>query len=62
MAVSQLLTPHTNEGRPEKAHVPSNFTLKLRKHVRTRRVESVRQLGVDRVVQLTFGTGEFLVF
>ena len=41
-----------------KAETPSNFTLKLRKHVRTRRLEDVRQLGVDRIVDFTFGSGE----
>lgn len=43
---------------PEKADVPSNFTLKLRKHLRTRRLEQVRQLGVDRIVDFVFGSGE----
>jgi hypothetical protein len=42
---------------PNKSEIPSNFCLKLRKHIRTRRVESVSQLGVDRVVQLSFGVG-----
>jgi predicted ribosome quality control (RQC) complex YloA/Tae2 family protein len=42
----------------DKPDAPSNFTLKLRKHLRTRRVEDVRQLGVDRVVDFVFGTGE----
>ena len=42
----------------DKPETPSNFTLKLRKHVRTRRLEDVRQLGVDRVVDFTFGSGE----
>jgi len=42
----------------ERSEAPSNFTLKLRKHLRTRRLDSVRQLGVDRVVDFTFGTGE----
>uniref|UniRef100_A0A1D2A0E9 Nuclear export mediator factor NEMF n=1 Tax=Auxenochlorella protothecoides TaxID=3075 RepID=A0A1D2A0E9_AUXPR len=49
---------HTIEGMPVKGDTPSNFTLKLRKHMRTRRVASIRQLGIDRMVQLTFGTGE----
>ena len=49
---------HSVETMPPKADIPSNFTLKLRKHIRTRRVESIRQLGVDRIVQLTFGTGD----
>lgn len=39
----------------EKSETPSNFTLKLRKHLRTRRLEDVRQLGVDRIVDFTFG-------
>ena len=42
----------------EKADTPSNFTLKLRKHLRTRRLDDVRQLGVDRVVDFSFGTGD----
>jgi predicted ribosome quality control (RQC) complex YloA/Tae2 family protein len=42
----------------DKPDAPSNFTLKLRKHLRTRRLEDVRQLGVDRVVDFVFGTGE----
>lgn len=42
----------------DKPSAPSNFTLKLRKHLRTRRLEDVRQLGVDRVVDFTFGAGE----
>ena len=42
----------------EKADTPSNFTLKLRKHLRTRRMDEVKQLGVDRVVDFSFGTGE----
>jgi hypothetical protein len=42
----------------DKPDAPSNFTLKLRKHLRTRRIEDVRQLGVDRVVDFQFGCGE----
>lgn len=33
----------------DKKNTPSGFTLKLRKHIRTRRLEDVRQLGYDRV-------------
>lgn len=33
----------------DKSMTPSGFTLKLRKHIRTRRLEDVRQLGYDRV-------------
>ena len=30
----------------------------MRKHLKGRRLESVQQLGVDRIVDLTFGSGE----
>jgi predicted ribosome quality control (RQC) complex YloA/Tae2 family protein len=43
---------------PEKTDVPSNFTLKLRKHIRTRRIEAIQQLGADRIVQITIGSGD----
>ncbi len=43
--------------REKASDLPSNFTLKLRKHCRTRRVEAVRQLGVDRCMELTLGSG-----
>ena len=32
--------------------------MKLRKHINNKRLESVAQLGVDRVVDLTFGAGD----
>ena len=41
--------------------MPSNFTLKLRKHLRTRRLEDVRQLGMDRIVDFVFGCGDHAV-
>jgi len=37
----------------DKSNTPSGFTLKLRKHIRTRRLEDVRQLGYDRVYSIT---------
>lgn len=49
---------HTIADMPDKPDVPSNFVLKLRKHLRTRRLEGITQLGVDRIVRLTFGSGE----
>lgn len=42
----------------EKPKVPSQFTLKLRKHVRSWRLDGIEQLGTDRVVDMRFGTGE----
>jgi predicted ribosome quality control (RQC) complex YloA/Tae2 family protein len=49
---------HTTQFDREKADLPSNFTMKLRKHIRTRRLEMVRQLGTDRVIDFKFGSGE----
>lgn len=39
----------------EKPRVPSQFTLKLRKHVRAWRLDSITQLQHDRTVDLCFG-------
>ncbi|GFP81228.1 nuclear export mediator factor nemf [Phtheirospermum japonicum] len=48
---------HTTEYMRDKSNTPSGFTLKLRKHIRTRRLEDVRQLGYDRIVLFQFGQG-----
>ncbi|XP_034241273.1 nuclear export mediator factor NEMF homolog [Thrips palmi] len=37
---------------------PSGFSMKLRKHLRNKRLESLRQMGMDRIVDFQFGTGE----
>ena len=42
----------------DKSDTPSPFTMKLRKHVRGRRLVNIRQLGMDRVVCFTFGQNE----
>ncbi|KAJ3163711.1 hypothetical protein HDU86_000305 [Geranomyces michiganensis] len=49
---------HSTEFARDKAHTPSHFCMKIRKHLRTRRLTAVNQLGVDRVVDLRFGEGE----
>jgi predicted ribosome quality control (RQC) complex YloA/Tae2 family protein len=49
---------HVTTFSREKPKVPSQFTLKLRKHVRSWRLEEVQQIGTDRVVDLRFGNGE----
>ncbi|ERN03282.1 nuclear export mediator factor NEMF [Amborella trichopoda] len=48
---------HTTAYVRDKSTTPSGFTLKLRKHIRTRRLEDVRQLGYDRVIVFQFGLG-----
>ncbi len=62
-AVSPVISGHSapvsrGQYAKEKSDTPSNFTLKLRKHLRTRRLDGLRQLGVDRVVDFSFGQGE----
>ena len=49
---------HSTEFMRDKSNMPSGFSLKLRKHIRTKRVEEVRQIGDDRVVAFTFGAGD----
>ena len=40
-------------------NVPSGFSMKLRKHLRTKKLTSIRQLGMDRVIDIQFGKDEF---
>ena len=40
---------HTTRFARDKSATPSNFTMKLRKHLRGRRLESIAQVGMDRV-------------
>ncbi|XAR49723.1 hypothetical protein NMG60_11033005 [Bertholletia excelsa] len=49
---------HTTAYFRDKSNTPSGFTLKLRKHIRTRRLEDVRQLGYDRIIVFQFGLGD----
>ncbi|BFZ07429.1 hypothetical protein BsWGS_10468 [Bradybaena similaris] len=49
---------HSTEFDWPKNPAPSGFSMKLRKHLKGRRLESVAQLGVDRIVDLQFGSGE----
>ncbi|KAF6212306.1 hypothetical protein GE061_012828 [Apolygus lucorum] len=37
---------------------PSGFTMKLRKHIKNKRIDSIQQLGTDRIVVVKFGSGE----
>lgn len=50
---------HTTQYSRTKPTIPSQFTMKLRKHIRTKRLTSITQLGNgDRVIDLFFGEGE----
>ncbi|XP_035896047.1 nuclear export mediator factor NEMF homolog [Anopheles stephensi] len=49
---------HTTSFEWPKNVAPSGFTMKMRKHLKNKRLESLRQLGVDRIVDFQFGSGE----
>lgn len=49
---------HTTEFEWPKNPSPSGFSMKMRKHLKNKRLERLTQLGVDRVVDLQFGINE----
>ena len=49
---------HTTQYIKNQKDLPSGFSMKLRKHLRTKKLENITQLGIDRVIDLTFGRGE----
>lgn len=49
---------HTTNYVKNEKDLPSGFSMKLRKHLRTKKLDKIEQLGIDRVVDLTFGKGE----
>ena len=52
---------HTTKFQRAKNEIPSPFAMKLRKYVRTRKIEDIKQLGLDRVVDIRFGSGDTAV-
>ncbi|KAB0803533.1 hypothetical protein PPYR_00503 [Photinus pyralis] len=49
---------HTTNFEWPKNIAPSGFSMKLRKHLKNKRLEKLTQIGLDRIVILQFGTGE----
>ncbi|CAG0883508.1 unnamed protein product [Darwinula stevensoni] len=49
---------HTTTYDWPKHPAPSGFAMKLRKHISNKRLESITQLGMDRILDLQFGSGE----
>ncbi|ALC47929.1 Clbn [Drosophila busckii] len=49
---------HTTAFEWPKNQAPSGFSMKLRKHLKNKRLEHIRQLGADRIIDLQFGIGE----
>ena len=49
---------HTTQFTREKSNVPSQFSISLRKLLRTKKLVEIRQCGIDRVVDLCFRGGD----
>ncbi|XP_066585470.1 ribosome quality control complex subunit NEMF homolog [Prorops nasuta] len=49
---------HTTAFEWPKNVAPSGFSMKMRKHLKNKRLESLTQIGVDRIIDLQFGIGE----
>ncbi|KAK2825926.1 hypothetical protein Q5P01_020140 [Channa striata] len=49
---------HSTDFEWPKNLMPSGFAMKCRKHLKTRRLTKVRQLGIDRIVDIQFGSDE----
>uniref|UniRef100_A0A1A9W2Q3 NFACT RNA-binding domain-containing protein n=1 Tax=Glossina brevipalpis TaxID=37001 RepID=A0A1A9W2Q3_9MUSC len=49
---------HTTAFEWPKNVAPSGFSMKLRKHLKNKRLEKLQQLGADRIVDFQFGFGE----
>src|SRR3990167_5224324 len=49
---------HSTKYSRETPKIPSIFSLKLRKHINNKQITSIKQLGFDRVIDFTFGSGE----
>ncbi|KAG8449169.1 hypothetical protein GDO86_016009 [Hymenochirus boettgeri] len=49
---------HTTEFEWPKNMMPSGFAMKCRKHLKSRRLVSLKQLGVDRIVDFQFGSDD----
>jgi len=49
---------HATEFDWPKNPAPSGFSMKLRKHINNKRLEKIEQMGVDRVVDLQFGSDD----
>ena len=48
---------HTTRYARDKPTLPGGFTMKLRKHIRSKRLTAIALAGMDRVVDMSFGTG-----
>jgi predicted ribosome quality control (RQC) complex YloA/Tae2 family protein len=50
---------HTTSYIRDKQQIPSQFNTRLRKYLKTKRLTKITQIGADRRIMLSFGSGEF---
>ena len=48
----------TKYARDRPSEMPTPFVMKLRRHIRTKRLESITQINGDRLVDFRFGSGD----
>lgn len=56
LIIESGLRMHTTASKLEKSKIPSGFTMKFRKFLRAKKLESLRQVGCERVVDMQFGS------
>lgn len=49
---------HTSDYDWPKSPAPSQFSTKLRKSIRNKRIEDIKQVGIDRLIDIQFGSGQ----
>ncbi|MEQ2187418.1 hypothetical protein GOODEAATRI_004520 [Goodea atripinnis] len=49
---------HSTDFEWPKNMMPSGFAMKCRKHLKSRRLTQVKQLGIDRIIDIQFGSDE----
>ena len=59
LLIESCIRIHTTDFIKNKKDLPSGFSMKLRKHLRTKKMTSITQLGMDRVIDIQFGRDEF---
>lgn len=58
LIIESGLRIHTTEYDWPKSIAPSPFATKLRKNIRNKRIEDIKQVGIDRLIDIRFGSGQ----
>lgn len=58
VVIESGLRIHISDFERDTEAMPNGFVMKLRKHIKSKRLHSIEQVGFDRVVRLNFGYGE----